>query len=235
MRLIYGASWRPIGECRHRSQGRRIAAVCIASPSDPSLPFSDDFSIPVTDRRLIRPRFSENDGQLIVACGEALSGPLGREVTCNVLRSFLTQACMNAPKDDSLDQIECDVLAEHGAARVVVRRVVRKVYDALDVRAQGRFLAVMKRWCDDPSQLTSEMFNGNEGRTPRHNEMLQAFKNNAAKSRLYGFAVSLAKKRTFIIVDADMAKKKDKANKAILSRSKSRVDDLLDNNFNQEN
>lgn len=135
---------------------------------------------------------------------------------------------MNSPKDDSLEQIECDVLAEHSGARVVIRRAIRKVYDALDDRAQGRFLAVMKRWCDDPSQLTSEMFNGNEGRTSRHNIMLQAFKNNAAKVRLYGFSFSVAEKKTFIIVDADTAKKQTKADPNLLKRAKSRIDDFLD-------
>jgi hypothetical protein len=142
---------------------------------------------------------------------------------------------MNAPKDDSLDQIECEVLAEHSGARVVIRRTMRKVYDALDDRAQGRFLAVMKRWCDDPSQLTSEMFNGNEGRTPRHNVMLQAFKNNAAKVRLYGFPFSVAEKNTFIVLDADTAKKQNKADPKILKRAKSRIDDFLEQYGKKEN
>lgn len=135
---------------------------------------------------------------------------------------------MNAPKDDSLEHIECDVLAEHSGARVVIRRAVRKVYDALDDRAQGRLSAVMKRWCDDPDQLTPEMFNGNEGRSSRHNEMLQAIKNNAAKVRLYGFSFLVADKRTFIIVDADTAKKQNKADPNILKRARSRIDDFLD-------
>lgn len=135
---------------------------------------------------------------------------------------------MNAPKDDSLAQIECDILADHSGARVVIRRAMRKVYDALDVRAQGRLLQVMKRWCDDPSLLVPEMFNGNEGRTSRHNIMLQAFKNNAAKVRLYGFSFAVAKKRTFIIIDADTAKKQNKADPNILKRAKSRIDDFLD-------
>ena len=142
---------------------------------------------------------------------------------------------MNEPKDDSLEQIECDVLAEHSGSRVVIRRAIRKSYDALDDRAQGRFSAVMKRWCDDPSQLTSEMFNGNEGRTSRHKIMLQAFKNNAAKVRLYGFPFSVAKKNTFIIVDTDTAKKQTKADPNILKRAKSRVDDFLDKYGKKEN
>ena len=142
---------------------------------------------------------------------------------------------MIEPKDDSLERIECDVLAESSGARVVIRRVIRKVHDALDDRAQGRFARVMERWCDDPSQLTSEMFNGNEGRTTRHNIMLQAFKNNAAKVRLYGFPFTVANKKTFIIVDADTAKKQTKADPNILKRAKNRIDDFLDKYATKDN
>jgi hypothetical protein len=154
------------------------------------------------------------------------------KISCNLLRVLLTYFSMKPLKDDSLEHIECDVLAEHSGARVVIRRVIRKVYDALDVRAQGRFLAVMKRWCDDPSQLTQDMFNGNEGRSSRRNIMLQAFKNNSAKVRLYGFSFPVADKKTFIIVDADTAKKQNKADPIILKRAKSRIDDLLDEKGN---
>lgn len=135
---------------------------------------------------------------------------------------------MSAPKDDSLERIECDLLVEDSGARVVIRRAIRKVFDALDDRAQGRFRQVMKRWCGSPAHLTPEMFNGNEGRSSRHNAMLQAFKNNTAKVRMYGFAHTLSSRKTSIIVDADIAKKQTKANPVILKRAKTRVDDLLD-------
>jgi hypothetical protein len=141
---------------------------------------------------------------------------------------------MSNPKDDSLEQIECDVLAEHSGARVVIRRAVRKLYDALDDQAIGRLKHIMKRWCDDPALLTDKMFNGNEGRSPRHNMMLQAFKNSAAKVRLYGFSISISDQKTFIIIDTDMAKKQTKADSGILNRAKSRVDDFLDKYANKE-
>ena len=133
---------------------------------------------------------------------------------------------MSNPKDDSLERIECDILAEQHGARVVIRRVMRKAYDTLDDRAQGRLSKAMKRWCDDPSQLTQEMFNPSEGRTSRQNIMLKAFK--AFKVRLYGFSTSVDEKRTFIIVDADTAKKQNKADPVILKRAKNKIDDLLD-------
>ena len=132
---------------------------------------------------------------------------------------------MNNPLDDSLEHIECDVLAEHSGARVVIRRTIKKVYEALEDRDQGRLKAIMKRWCDG-EKMSPEMFNHNEGRSPRNNVMLQAFK--AFKVRLYGFSFAVGEKRTFIIVDADPAKKQNKADPKILKRAKSRIDDLLD-------
>lgn len=133
---------------------------------------------------------------------------------------------MKPPKDDSLERIECDVLAEHSGARVVIRRVMRKIYDALDDRAKARLERAMLRWCEDPALLTNEMFNGNEGHTPRHKEMLKAFK--AFKVRLYGFSAAVGERRTFLIVDADPTKKQNKADPVILKRAKSRIDDFLD-------
>lgn len=156
------------------------------------------------------------------------------KVSCNVLRELLTNCSMDSPKDDSLERIECDLLAEHSGARVVIRRSLITVYEALDIRAQARFEAIMKRWCDDPSQLTEQMFNGNEGRTPRLKVMLQAFKNNSSKTRLYGFPFTVAEKKTFIIVDADTAKKQNKADPNILKRARTRIDDFLEKYADKE-
>jgi hypothetical protein len=132
---------------------------------------------------------------------------------------------MSNPKDDSLEHIECDVLAEYSGARVVIRRVIRKAYDELDFQKQNRFTKTMQAWCDG-DKLTPEMFNYSEGRSPKNNIMLQAFK--AFKVRLYGFQFAVDDKRTFIIVDADLAKKQNKADPNILKRAKSRIDGLLD-------
>jgi hypothetical protein len=133
---------------------------------------------------------------------------------------------MSSEEDDSLEEIECDLLVERFGARVVVRRVMRKIYDALSDKQKGRFLGIMGRWCEDPRMLTPEMFNGNEGRSPRHNVLLQALK--IRKVRLYGFSRSIGRRRTFIIVDADPAKKQDKADQNVLKRARGRVDDITD-------
>lgn len=126
--------------------------------------------------------------------------------------------------DDSLEQLECDLLAERCGGRVVIRRVMRKLYDSLDDRKRGRLQAVMKLWCEG-GRLTPEMFNANEGRSPHHRVLMQAFK--TFKVRLYGFSASVGSKRTFVIVDGDPAKKQTKGDRKTLDRAKSRIDNLV--------
>lgn len=133
---------------------------------------------------------------------------------------------MSSKEGDSLEAIDCDLIAGRYGARVLMRRAVMKVFDKLNDKQKGRFFGIMNRWCEDPRLLTPEMFNGNEGRSPRHNEMLQAFK--IRKVRLYGFATALAGKRSFVVVDADPSKKQDKADPKILKRAKVRVDQIID-------
>lgn len=127
--------------------------------------------------------------------------------------------------DPVLEKIDCDVLEERFGARVAIRRDMRKEYDSLDDQKKGRLNAIMKLWCEGRA-LTPQMFNGNEGRTTRHNCLLQAFK--TFKVRLYGFSGDVGNKRTFVIVDSDPAKKQNKADPKILKRAKRRVDDLID-------
>ncbi|QUM73040.1 hypothetical protein [Sphingopyxis granuli] len=132
---------------------------------------------------------------------------------------------MVAACDLKLEKIQCELLEEQPGGRVAIRTVARKEYDALEDQKKGRLQAIMKLWCEGRS-LTPKMFNGNEGRTPRHNMLLQAFK--TFKVRFYGFCCEIGGKRTFIIVDSDPAKKQDKADPAILKRAKRRIDDLID-------
>lgn len=133
---------------------------------------------------------------------------------------------MSGEEGDSLEAIGCDLLVERFGARVVIRRVMRKAYDALADKQKGRFHRIMGRWCEDPRMLTPDMFKANEGRSPRRNVLLQALK--IRKVRLYGFSRSIERKGTFIIVDADPAKKQDKADQNVLKRAKGRVDDVTD-------
>lgn len=133
---------------------------------------------------------------------------------------------MSGNVDESLEEIECDLLVERCGARVAIRRVMRKIFDALTDKQKGRFLGIMARWCEDPRSLPPDMFNPNEGRSNRHNTLLQAFK--IRKVRLYGFGGTVGKKKSFVIVDADPAKKQDRADQKILKRAKNRVDDITD-------
>lgn len=130
-----------------------------------------------------------------------------------------------ADGDDSLEQLECDLLEERGGTRVAILRAIRKLLDKLEDRKKARLQAIMRVWCEG-GKLTPEMMNTNEGRTKKHKVMLQAFK--TFKVRLYGFDATVGTKRTFVIVDGDPAKKQNKADKKILDRAKSRIDELVD-------
>lgn len=78
----------------------------------------------------------------------------------------------------------------------------------------------MQRWCEGAA-LTEEMFNGSEGRSP-DNLMLKVFKTH--KVRLYGYETSYLGRRTFIIVERDLAKKQNKADQELLKRAKKYID-----------
>ena len=130
---------------------------------------------------------------------------------------------MNDDADESLDSLECDLLAEAKGSQVAIWRKSREEFDALDEKKQGRFQRIMELWCAN-QRLTPEMFNANEGRSPQDNLLLQAFK--AFKVRLYGFVRPVQGARTFIIIDADPAKKQDRADPGILKRAKGRADEM---------
>ena len=132
---------------------------------------------------------------------------------------------MPAESDPVLKKVGCDVLEERFGARVVIKKAIRGVYDALDDQKKGKLNAIMKLWCEG-RPLTPEMFNRNEGRTKVHNVLLQAFK--TFKVRLYGSSGDVGGRRTFYIVDSDPAKKQNKADPKILKRAKRRVDEFLD-------
>jgi hypothetical protein len=125
-------------------------------------------------------------------------------------------------QDDSLDQLGCDGLEKSGRSQVALWRAAAKDWGGLDDNQEGRFRRIMQMWCEG-HKLTPEMYNGNEGRSPG-NIMLHAFK--AFKIRLYGFVRSVGTIRTFIVVDIDPAKKRDKADPKILKRAYDRVDQI---------
>ncbi|PXA98494.1 hypothetical protein DMC47_08320 [Nostoc sp. 3335mG] len=130
---------------------------------------------------------------------------------------------MSDDADESLDSLECDLLEQSGGSQVAIWRGMREEFDALDDKKQGRFRRIMQLWCSN-QRLTPEMFNANEGRSPQDNLLLQAFK--AFKVRLYGFVRPVQGCRTFIVIDADTAKKQDRADQGILRRARGRADEV---------
>lgn len=127
------------------------------------------------------------------------------------------------PKNDTLPD-GFEMIESGEAARIAISKRAMKDFDSFETRQKARLRQVLKRWCNGKA-LTEEMMNPNEGRTSKNKEMIQAFK--AFKARLYGLDTTLDEKRTFLIVDADGAKKQNKAG-PILDRAKKRADSVID-------
>jgi hypothetical protein len=142
---------------------------------------------------------------------------------------LLTDAAMASDDDESANE-GFEILESCQRAQVMIGKRARKEFDRFEVKPRARLKEVMKRWCNGVA-LTSEMMNTNEGRTSKHKEMVQAFK--AFKNRLYGFEKTENGIRTFRIVDADPAKKQNKAG-PILDRAKKRVDVVIDGIIKRE-
>ena len=128
---------------------------------------------------------------------------------------------------EDFGDIDCDHVLTGALARVVMVKAVTTEFLEIETRKQARLLSNAKLWADG-QRLSSEQFNGNEGRCGGTNDrMLVAIK--AHKIRLYGFIRQVQKLRTLVIVDIDPAKKQDKANPRTLKRAKTAVEkyDLL--------
>lgn len=122
----------------------------------------------------------------------------------------------------ALAKLGFEVLASTESACVAIDAALMKELDDIEPKKLSRLIRIMEIWCLG-QQLTTEQFNGNEGRAKRGdlNVMLQAFKTH--KVRLFGFVMKLERKRTFLIVDLDPAKKQNKADPNILKRAHGRA------------
>ncbi|MGP7795592.1 hypothetical protein [Sphingomonas sp. CLY1604] len=121
---------------------------------------------------------------------------------------------------DPLSPYGCRTLVEHEGMRVGLGSEVEAAYEGFEQRVRDKLERIMFRWCCGHS-MTEEMFNGNEGRSPG-GTMLKAFK--SFKHRMYGFEKRIGGVQTFVIVDHDPAKKRDRADQKILKRARGRVD-----------
>jgi hypothetical protein len=129
---------------------------------------------------------------------------------------------MSASDNESLEDFDCEPLVRTAKAQVAIARRLLPTYRGVSDQKQGRFEAIMRRWCEGVA-LTSEMFNGNEGRSP-NGILIQAFK--GFKIRLYGFVRQVRNIKTFLIVEIDPAKKQDKADPKVLKKAKRRADEI---------
>jgi hypothetical protein len=129
---------------------------------------------------------------------------------------------MSASDNESLEDFDCEPLVRTAKAQVAIARRLLPAYRGVNDQKQGRFEAIMRRWCEGVS-LTPEMFNANEGRSSG-GILVQAFK--GFKIRLYGFVRQVQRVRTFLIVEVDLAKKQNKADPKVLKRAKRRADEI---------
>lgn len=127
------------------------------------------------------------------------------------------------------------IVAEVPAACVAMMADVEDDFGKIEERKLSQLVRVADRWCGG-HPLTKEQFNGNEGRARRGslNVLVQAMKTH--KVRLYGAVFQIGGRKTFMIVDADIAKKQDKANPVRLDRAKERALDVAEqlNNDNEK-
>lgn len=130
---------------------------------------------------------------------------------------------MNQGSQKSIADTGCVTLVSVGTVHVAIDRNLKDEFDQLPIKIQARFIRIMEMWCQG-HRLTPEMFNYNEGRSPKQNRMVQAFK--GFKIRLYGIDHQVKEGRAFLILEHDPAKKQDKADPKILARAKARADEI---------
>lgn len=76
---------------------------------------------------------------------------------------------------DTIKAVGFEILESGESTQIVISKRAKKEFDGLETQQKARLTAVMKRWCSG-KPLTEEMMKVNEGRTPKHKEMVQAFK-----------------------------------------------------------
>lgn len=133
---------------------------------------------------------------------------------------------------------EVDLLAIYGSVtlvegdegRVGISLKASKEWDKLDAIRRGRLKRTMREWCAG-RRLHHEVYkSGGKYGKSSGGRTIAVFK--AWQVRLYGFEKHIDGIRTFIIVDADLAKKQNDADADLLARLKDRVDAFVKGNLN---
>lgn len=120
---------------------------------------------------------------------------------------------------DQSEDDSCHVIVDVAGRRVMIIKELKDQYERFPIKEQARFYRIMEMWCFGHN-MPKKMLNKSEGRSPKGNILIQAFK--AFKIRLYGFVSG----SDFIIVEIDPAKKQDKADPRMLDRAKTRADSM---------
>jgi len=125
-------------------------------------------------------------------------------------------------EDDELAKQGGTVLVEGDEGRVGITAKALKEWNKLDATRRGRLKRTMKEWCAG-RRLHREVYKsgGKYGKT-KGGRTIAVFK--ARQVRFYGFEEHMDGMRTFVIVDADLAKKQDDANPDTIARLKDRAD-----------
>jgi hypothetical protein len=124
--------------------------------------------------------------------------------------------------DEGLASHGCSTLVQGPEGRVGITPKVLKEWNKLDAQRRGRLKRTMTEWCAG-RRLHREVYKsgGSYGKSPG-GRTIAVFK--AWQVRLYGFEEHMDGVRTFIIIDADLAKKQDEADADTISRLKARAD-----------
>lgn len=123
---------------------------------------------------------------------------------------------------DGLASRGAKTLLEGDGSRVGITTKTLKLWNKLDAMRRGRLKRTMVEWCAG-RRLHREVFkSGGRYGQSAGGRTIAVFK--SWQVRLYGFEEPMDGIRTFIIVDADLAKKQDDADPDTISRLKLRAD-----------
>lgn len=132
-----------------------------------------------------------------------------------------------------LEGASCRIVTQHPMApgtparAVAFNKKVARCFRDASPQAQASLLNTFKLWCEG-RQLPDGKHKRSEGRSSKHGRSVlrQAFA--AQEVRLYGAVESVAEVEVFLLVDADMNKKRQNADQALLAEVSKKLFELLD-------
>lgn len=133
----------------------------------------------------------------------------------------------------ALEGASCKIVRQYPAAAVKPARAVAfnkkaaKSFADVSDQARASLLTTFTLWCEG-RQLPDGKHKRNEGRTSRggRSVLRQAFA--AQEVRIYGSVETVAGVEVFLLVDADLNKKRQRADPALLAEVSKKLFDLID-------